>query len=293
MLVRKLILLGLIVSLAIFLKPSSNLSSDISRCESPGCFRDIITSLLDQNSISQSLTKLSTVSSGRCHTMTHFLGQEIYKKYGDLTQAFRQCDGTCLGGCYHGVVEEILKENPSLIVSDLAQVCNQLTGNDNRGLYQDCLHGLGHGVMAFTGGDLTKSLALCDNFAKPDYCYLGVFMENSSSPTNRDHPSRFIKSSDPLYPCDILDKKYLQTCYTEQSNYFYDISGGDWQKTIDLCRQVPSDYRSGCISYVGGNVIFFGQEDQLDAVCNKITEAELNEACYQGAHDAQLSSRRL
>lgn len=288
---RQLLFLGVIAVLVFSLKIEiPDLATQISVCKSAVCFQNIANNLLKGRSAQTALAELSQEPSDRCHTLAHFIGQELYRRAGSAPEAFNSCDGTCYGGCYHGVVEGYLSGGGSL--DNLTQACSGIV-DPSSGLYQDCLHGLGHGVMALTGDNLPQSLAVCDKFSQPDYCYMGVFMENSSSPTNPDHPSQFLKASDPLYPCDSLAEKYLPTCYTEQSNYFYQLSQGDWSKTIGLCLTVPTPYRAGCISYVGGNVVYFGQAAKLGAICGLIKDQLLNETCFQGAQQAESSARRF
>ena len=247
--------------------------------------------LLADRSATIALAEVAASPSDKCHTLTHWIGQVLYRRTGDAPRAFQECTGTCFGGCYHGVVEGYLKNQSGPDPAGLAGVCDEISDHGS-GLFQDCLHGLGHGMMALTGDELPQSLAICDQFTKPDDCYLGVFMENSTSPTNPDHPSKFLNPKDPLYPCNDLPEKYLKTCYTAQSNYFYVLSRGDWSKTIDLCLSVPTAYQEGCVSYIGGNVIFFGQADKLDDICNKLADKSLVQACFRGGQETQAGLSR-
>lgn len=272
------------------LKATPNLTqTSSSDCQTSRCWQDRARSLLKQNSVKMSLAKIQAASPAECHSAAHFLGQELYRQEKNAPHSFAECDGSCLGGCFHGVIEGYLNETGQEL-SKMDQVCKSVSTAES-GTYQDCLHGLGHGLMALTGNDLLSSLSVCDQFSRPDFCYLGVFMENTSSPTNPNHPTKFIKASDPLYPCNDLPEKYAATCFTNQSNYFLTLTNYNWAETTQLCLTVPSAYRSGCISYVGGNLVFYNQANQIDKVCGSLSES-LARDCLVGAREARMGLRK-
>ncbi len=176
-----------------------------------------------------------------CHVFLHFMGQAAYEKYGSVSEAFRHGSHTCFAGFYHGVLEGYFMQNNLLtsntgsfdaIAKKMPSICTEPQSAGAKRDYNECLHGLGHGLMFATSGDLPQALKLCDALKGADaqWCYSGVFMENSTSTTNPDHPSRYLKKDDPLYPCDILDEQYLHTCYILQSMYFAQLANGDWVK---------------------------------------------------------------
>lgn len=112
--------------------------------------------------------------------------------------------------------------------------------------------------MFVTTADLPRSLALCDHLpgeTAKERCYSGVFMENSSSSTNLDHPSRYINAADLYYPCTRLAERYLKICYRYQSSHFSLITHQDWKKVADLCLGVPTSYQEECFRTVGTNQV--------------------------------------
>ena len=77
--------------------------------------------------------------------------------------------------------------------AEIPLVCGNEAEYEAPVVYFECTHGVGHGAMFVTEGDVPVSLKLCDALsgeAALHSCYSGVFMENSSSSTSQDHPSK-------------------------------------------------------------------------------------------------------
>ena len=75
--------------------------------------------------------------------------------------------------------------------------------NEQRFLLYQCIHGLGHGLMIYTGYDLPVSLKTCDGLRhglRPVSCSGGVFMENFNS--SYGVTSKYLRKNDPIYPCN-------------------------------------------------------------------------------------------
>lgn len=235
-----------------------------------------------------------------CHSALHFVGQEYYKKINNVSKALLKCTAVCFEACSHGVLEGYLAEKNVALDSDLAlkeevlKICNKKEANKNPALFNQCLHGLGHALMFVSDGDLPRSLKLCDaleNHRKRDWCYSGVFMENSTSSTNKDHPSKYLNTDDPLYPCNTLDEKYLDMCYTLQGLYFAKLADYDVEKTAEFCTRVPSDYQIGCFRAIGQERVGHTQDlNKIKQGCHLIKGKDYLEACLQGVLGA-LSAR--
>lgn len=200
-----------------------------------------------------------------CHVFTHFMGQAAFREYDGVAEAMEHGHHVCFAGFYHGVLEGyFMAEHPEAVAAgdqdalkqDIPSICAPLKGADANRKYNECLHGLGHAFMFVTSGELPQALVLCDALepSEASWCYSGVFMENSTSTTNPDHPSKYLKADDPLYPCTILDERYLATCYTLQSMYFAHLAGGDWTKNVAWCLEVPENHRPACFNGYGQNL---------------------------------------
>lgn len=225
----------------------------------------------------------------RCHEATHYLSRNEYKKTRSVAAVYAQCDSTCHGGCYHGVLEQYLKEK-NLTIEALAEefpkVCGKTENFETPLIFNECLHGLGHAAIFVTDMEVPQSLALCDTLADQETkerCQSGVFMENSSSSTSTDHPGKYVKTDDPLYPCNWLDQKYAKICYRYQSSYFALITNHDWKKVAQLCLQVPSQYQDECFRTVGTNQVGFTQDvSQMQQNCDSAPTSHFKQICIAG-----------
>ncbi len=236
--------------------------------------------------------KLTEIFS-HCHEVTHYLSRNEYEKVGNIPDVYAECTEACHGGCYHGALESHfmkkgipLYSDDSVILNEVRDVCETPQEHSYQRIYDECVHGIGHAMMFITNGDLPYSLKLCDglnSIKDREGCYSGVFMESSSSSTSRDHPGKFVNPDDPMYPCNILEERYLKLCYTYQSSYFSIITRYDWEKTIDLCNQVPELYRNGCFMIVGSNQVGYTQNfTVMKEDCYLIEELEMRKRCVQG-----------
>jgi len=232
----------------------------------------------------------------RCHEVTHYIGRRAYELEKNIPKLYGQGNSACWGGFYHGVIEAYFKEknlpidNPESprIISSIQNVCGKIADYLTPRFFYECLHGIGHAMMFITISDLPKSLKLCDALDKDlaHVCYQGVFMENSSSSTNINHPSEYIKAGDPMYPCDILDKQYLETCYRYQSSYFGTLTHWDWAKVAQLCEQTPQQYQSACFNTMGSNQVGAKQDYKaMEAGCAVVKNDRHYSDCTAGILD--------
>lgn len=230
----------------------------------------------------------------RCHEVTHFLAREAYKKTKNAAETYSKCTPVCHGGCYHGVLEGYFEEKniqyadfpDEILKQEVIRICGKSTKHTSPRIFHECLHGIGHALMFITESNLFRSLTFCDALpaqVERESCYGGVFMENSSSSTNQDHPASYLKSDDPLYPCTVLSEHYLETCYKYQSSYFAELTHWDWQKTIELCRKVPSQYQKGCFFIIGSNQVGYSQDLNVAVhTCRLIQNEQLQKECVKG-----------
>jgi hypothetical protein len=226
----------------------------------------------------------------RCHEVTHYLSRYEYETTKSVPATYAQCDSTCHGGCYHGTLEAFLKEKQvsitdAKITQAVTTVCGSESDYPNRLVYFECLHGLGHAGMFISDMDVALALKLCDNLAVlegRERCYSGVFMENSSSSTSTDHPGKYVKADDPLYPCNSLEEKYQQVCYRYQSSYFAIIKNQDWVAVGQLCLQIPARYQPDCFYTVGTNQVGFTQDfSKMQTECEAMPD-KFKKDCFTG-----------
>ena len=89
---------------------------------------------------------------------------------------------TCNSGYYHGVLQVALAGLPrNVVVKKSQHLCSAPAVNTEEFLLYQCVHGLGHGLMIYSGDDLPWSLRTCHKLLT-DFdrvsCTGGVFMQN-------------------------------------------------------------------------------------------------------------------
>ena len=144
-----------------------------------------------------------------CHRIAHAIGAGALAYYhGKVGPAFADGSPVCWSGYYHGILERAFS---GVSTEDMPAVARRLCASavvrrNDFTAYQ-CVHGLGHGLMIYTGYDLPLALATCDKLATSwdqTSCTGGVFMENLQ--TSYGTTSQWLKDDNPLYPCTIVSE---------------------------------------------------------------------------------------
>lgn len=226
-----------------------------------------------------------------CHAITHAIGQAAVRKYDGVAEAFRHGDNTCGSGYYHGVLQGVaLTLGRTKLLSDLDAVCAGVPGKEQRSLdYFNCVHGVGHAIMAVTDDDLFEALRDCDGLTgsmEQNACGNGVFMENLIvDGAHGGHYSKYLKPSDPLYPCNAVDEKYKTECFDMQTSYALGVVQGDFAKVFALCANVGVPYRAACYQSLGRDAatVSLNQVPGTVARCALGTDREQQTNCVIGA----------
>jgi hypothetical protein len=226
-----------------------------------------------------------------CHAVTHAIGQAAARKYGDLAEAFSHGDNACGSGYYHGVLQGVaFATGRAKLLSDLDVVCAGIPGKERRSLdYFNCVHGLGHAIMAVTGDGLFDALHDCDRLTgamEQNACINGVFMENLIvDGAHGGHYSKYLKPSEPLYPCTSVGEKYKAECFDMQTSYALGVVRGDFAKVFALCATVGAPFRTNCYQSLGRDAatISRNQVPGTVATCNLGADREQRSYCVLGA----------
>jgi hypothetical protein len=141
--------------------------------------------------------------------------------------------------------------------------------------------------MGIMDDELFKSLETCDTLAdswERESCYGGVFMENVMAKNNPDHPSKYLKDDQPMYPCTDVDTKYKSQCYTMQTSYALQVEG-TFNKVFDLCSTVEDDYRTTCYQSLGRDASSQSNSDpsKTKDVCMLGQDYDARSNCVIGA----------
>ncbi len=225
----------------------------------------------------------------KCHLVAHYLGQAAYRKYGSIIAVFLQGNRACLGGVYHGAVEGyFMEQGITDIKSDkvkqlVSRVCGVPEDFDEPQKFTECNHGLGHATMLLTENDLPQALNLCDALSfrnEQELCYSGALMANADSFGGEDHPTKYIKADDPLYPCDILEQQQKRQCY------IYGVLArfqNDLSKSISVCSIVPTEFQNDCFETIGRDRTMISADPaELKMQCGQIKKDEWRKDCISG-----------
>ena len=227
---------------------------------------------------------------GNCHDTAHFVGRYAYEIYG--TGAFGRCAMLCQSGCYHGAMEAYFKEHGT---SDLANSLNSVCASlSNPFIKHQCLHGMGHGLMAWSSYQLFDALDSCDlleNFSDRESCYTGVFIENVVQSMAKflgleGHVTDYLRDDDPHYPCTIVDDRYKPTCYFLQTDHMVKIFNSDFSKVASACGEVKLDHaRRLCFESMGRTIGSFNRKNPSGAIaaCQTAPLGDTRNWCFRGA----------
>jgi len=262
-----------------------------------GCYQEYYGSLVDRQGVAEAFTALKEQYTHDadvqrlCHAITHIIGQAAARKYADLPEAFLHGDNFCGSGYYHGVLQgRSFQMGRAGLLSDLNSICAGIPGKERKSLeYYNCVHGLGHAIMAITGDDLFDALHDCDGLTgsmEGNACASGVFMENLIvDGAHGGHYSKYLRPSEPLYPCTAVDRKYKPACFDLQTSYALGAVQGDFAKVFSLCAAVGVPFRLTCYQSLGRDAAAtsLNQVPGTVARCALGTDQEQRANCIMGA----------
>ncbi|MEK7649463.1 MAG: hypothetical protein AAB367_00665 [Patescibacteria group bacterium] len=191
---------------------------------------------------------------GDCHETAHRAGRFSYDIYD--AKAFKECSAECHSGCYHGATEAYFRDHGTAnLQTDLQTICSSEL---NAFFSHQCLHGIGHGLMAWANYELPDALKACDLLDRgQSSCWTGVFMENIVGGLGaiEGHKSNYL-NDDPLYPCNDANvgDQYRPSCYFLQTSRMMQLFLGDFKKIADACSKAPELYQRSCFESMGRDV---------------------------------------
>lgn len=269
--------------------------------KNPTCYQDRIQSeLLDvykTQTVLEAINDYDTYFS--CHAFTHFIGRALYQSTKSIPEAYSQINFTCHGGTYHGVIEAYLNDRPEGLVNfsgeQIEKICQDSkvkTDKNPEAVESECFHGFGHAFMYVTDSNLPKSLELCGQISPQfqERCFGGAFMENSTSSTNRDHPTQWLKEGDKFYPCTILAQKYLTQCYFYQANYLIMSKEHNFKSVFEDCYTLSGKNEDYCHMGIGAILASVTNERGVEfsaTVCN-LAQGKARQLCIEGAVPSML-----
>jgi cytochrome c553 len=239
--------------------PDKTTIASCERKNTPSCLRQAFGNIAYRGGPQKALSLLEqddrTMPSvhADCHQITHMVGHAGLAHYnGNAAEALAHGAMTCNSGYYHGVIELAFGGAPRPKVIRIARrLCTTPSITKQEFLLYQCVHGLGHGLMIYSGDDLPFSLRACDqlqtSFARIS-CTGGVFMQNLM-PGMLTSP--YLKRSDPLYPCNVVAERHKLYCYLEVTSVILPHVGYDWHKTAAWCRRSEHGWVATCFQSFG------------------------------------------
>lgn len=222
------------------------------------------------------------------HESAHIIGALLYESQN--IGGILICDESFAFGCYHGFFGRVIADKGTTIIPELAQTCRERFGAQSTG----CEHGIGHGIMEYTGrAKLLEALELCKETKQADElygCTSGLFMEYNSAMKFRDGVAysdvRPFDTKDPLAPCDSgVPAQYRTSCYFEIGLWWKGQLGTDYEKIGNLCTEAGTQTeRDACYRGWGTVVAESVDHNPVEAkrVCDLIHDASGAGICGLG-----------
>lgn len=213
------------------------------------------------------------------HLLGHVVGDMLYKQKG--IDAIKLCTPDFRNACSHTVVIGILLEHGEGSLPQIADTCKQAPGG--KGAYTMCFHGLGHGVLAYTGYNLERAVGMCQKVGTKEYqnreyieCVGGTIMEMIGGVHDRtvweQQVGNYFKAADPLYPCDapFMPREVQPICYVHLTPHLFQAAGADLGRlsaeffgaAFRACDALPADdqqLRSACYGGFGKEFVVIAQ----------------------------------
>ena len=240
-------------------KPDETTLAECEHKSGFGCYRQAFGNLVFKEGPAKTLATVGTDSTtipavrADCHQIVHWVGHAALAYYHDNAgEALAHGAMTCNSGYYHGVIELSISGKPrSQIVPIVRKLCANPSVTKSTFLLYQCVHGLGHGLMIYSGDDLPYALKVCDklttNFNQVA-CTGGVFMQNLDTGMIS---SRYVKPNNPIYPCTIVSQKHKYYCYLQVTERILQVVGYDWNKVAAWCRKSEKGWVATCFQSMG------------------------------------------
>lgn len=235
------------------------------------------------------------------HTGAHFFGGALYTAVG--LSGIIICDQQFNFGCYHEFLGKAIQDKGLEIVSFLNDQCiDALNGN-----FIGCQHGIGHGVLGYTGYDakgLREALMVCYKLRTQPVvggCLGGVFMEYNMETMLGDEgrPRILDKTLGYHYPCNVLERQFQDACYYEQPQWWQALYADQWnnrekrdamfQRMGRWCQEATGEsLRQRCYKGIGNNAppVVQWKSEGMIAVCKNMPNLDAEIECRAAAAGA-------
>lgn len=190
--------------------------------------------------LSIALSKLGTIDD--CHFVSHEIGHVSFEENPNVIENLMGMDGTmCRGGYFHGILASYfhdVTETGEPFPSTYKTICDELIGSSN---YQDCVHGLGHGLVHYFGDDLNSSVESCHDmsFYQNRLCMKGVMMQYTDNELTRQGISKDVISN--LCIESELDSIDFQECSMSVGTTLAFFTNHDFDEGEKSCKLIDNE----------------------------------------------------
>jgi cytochrome c553 len=240
-------------------KPDGTTIASCEKSNKPFCFRQAFGNLTFKEGPEKALAELAKDDKSiagvhaDCHQIAHWTGRAGLAYYkNEAGVAMSHGSMTCNSGYYHGVMQLAFAGLPrAAVLRKAKKLCSNPALHTSEFLLYQCFHGLGHGLMIYSGNDLPWSLETCHKL--PDYingdsCTGGVFMQNFDTTMG---VSKYLKRDDPIYPCNAVGETNKSYCYLIVTARILAVDHYNWEKTAAWCRRSEPDWVATCFESYG------------------------------------------
>lgn len=223
------------------------------------------------------------------HLLGHVVGDVLFKQQG--LEGMKYCTDDLRNACSHSIVVGGLLAEGISAIGKMVEVCKMAPGG--KGAYRMCVHGLGHGVLAYADYDMRQAVELCKPTANSDQysnmefveCVGGISMEMMAGVNDRvaweKQKVNYFKSDDPLAPCDMgfIPKQAAHICYNFLTPHLFQSAGADlqrpgpkdYEKAFTFCEKIALDQeinRDSCFGGFGKEFVVLVNERNVQSVEN-------------------------
>jgi cytochrome c553 len=237
--------------------------------------------------LAQQMRTNQSINAG-CHLIAHEIGHAAYLRYHDNASiALANGAMTCWSGYYHGVIERAFGGVPrGQVAATARRLCTGRAINTSSFLLYQCVHGLGHGLMIYSGDDLPYSLNICDHLRTrwdQTSCTGGVFMQNFLPGPMQLVQTTWLKTTDLLYPCDHVATQDKLYCYLMVTSRILPAVNYNWDKAATWCRRSQRGWVATCFQSLGRDASGYTRQNTAKVLTICRAAGSMERECIYGA----------
>ena len=224
--------------------------------EKQKCWDDVLELTLDNEGLDKAFAIFGELYQSdpeipkACHGWSHVLGKAAYDQFAQQKDVIlRKETSYCGYGFFHGFIERLLQESHDLQkTKEFCDYASAKLKNEARGVYYNCVHGIGHGSVdiedsrlwgnfqAMIRPGLDNCESIFENSADLRTCVDGAFNAMQQYVYRGEYDLVF--NRDDLFSiCRDEPEQYKESCYFEFVGLISDVTKNDFQKASDLLLQ--------------------------------------------------------